>query len=219
MTAWIRRLSTSGELILINALCFGWSIQSSILWLRIGPHAIPLTSSGALRLIALEICSMVAAGAVLRIRGWNLRRLGFARGWIPFVTGGAFYYLYFWSWLLVGGLLSMIPAVADVFSSAPHFTHPAAWPILLILVLINPLSEETFVAAYNIEALRDRGPVIAILVSTTIRVSYHLYQGPSAIITIGFFGLFLATIYWRFRSTWMIVVMHAISNAISFMHG
>lgn len=108
------------------------------------------------------------------------------------------------------------PAVrGDVQLNSGH-DHTAPWQLLLLVAIINPLYEETFVAAYNIQALHHRGPELAIGISTAIRVSYHLCQGPSAIFPIGLFGVICGAVYWRWRTAWPLVVMHAIADAFAF---
>jgi hypothetical protein len=215
VTAWIRGLSDRGELILINVICFGWPIVGALMWFAIRPRVVVMTTWRAAELIALELFSAVAAGAVLRIRGWRLRRLGLTPSFSQTIAGVAYYYFYVMAWLLLGRALYAIPPIAAAFDSTPRVTHTAPWPLLLAIVIINPLYEAAFVLAYNIEALSHRGAAFAITTSTAIRVAYNLYQGPSAIFSIGLFGLLAAAVYWRWRSAWPVIVMHAIADAIA----
>jgi len=216
MTAWIRGLSDRGELILINAICHGWAIFGALMWLAIGPRVMDLGTSRALELIALEVFSAMAAVAVLRIRGWRFGRLGLTPTVRYTLAGGALYLGYMVAWAIVWRALTAIPLFAEMFNSRPHITHTAPRPLLLIIAVVNPLYEEAFVAAYNIQAMQHRGPELAIGISTAIRVSYHLYQGPSAILPVGLFGVICGAVYWRWRTAWPLVVMHAIADGFAF---
>src|SRR5436190_16924205 len=162
MTAWIRGLSDRGELILINAICHGWAIFAALMWLAIGPRVMDLGTSRALELIGLEVFSAMAAVAVLRIRGWRLGRLGLTPTVRYTLAGGALYLGFMVAWGIVWRALYTIPLFAEIFRSTPSMIHTAPWPLLLLVAIINPLYEETFVAAYNLQALQHRGPEFAI---------------------------------------------------------
>jgi uncharacterized protein len=216
VTAWIRGLSDRGELILVNAICHGWGIVGALIWLVIRPRTMALGTLRALELIALELFSATAAVAVLHVRGWRIRRLGLTPTLSYTLAGVALYLGFMVAWGMVRRALYTIPLFAEMFNATPGMTHTAPWQLLMLVAIVNPLYEEAFVAAYNIEALHHRGPELAIGISIAIRVAYHLYQGPSANFSIGLFGVVCGAVYWRWRTAWPLVVMHAIADAFAF---
>ena len=100
--------------------------------------------------------------------------------------------------------------------------EPAIWwryPVLLLSALQNGVLEEVLVTGYLLTRLRQLGvrPERAILISATLRGSYHLYQGYG-----GFAGNFVMGLifgYWfqRTRRVIPLVVAHFLLDATSFI--
>ena len=110
-----------------------------------------------------------------------------------------------------GGMLG------DRISEDDHLVLGGAAPLLVLLVsLLNPLFEEILACSYVIEALRSRlGLVAAINVSTALRVSYHVYQGPFAFLWVAMLGLLFAYAYVKWRTLWPVVVAHSIHDFVA----
>jgi hypothetical protein len=215
VTGPVRRLTDVGELILINALCFGPFTAISLFFFVHRPPAYALTTFRAMRLVVSELLLGAAAVVVLRGRGWRLRRLGLMPNWSYTFAGIALYLGRILTWSILARALRTVPFFAAVFAMTPHMSSAARWPAALLLAIINPIYEEAFVAAYDIQAMSRYGAGAAIATSTAIRVLYHLYQGPSAVISVGFYGLIAAAVYWRWRSAWPLIVMHTIADAVA----
>ena len=82
---------------------------------------------------------------------------------------------------------------------------------ILAVSLVNSLFEELLVLGYVVQALRPRfGLTTAMSVSLALRVAYHLYQGPIAVIPIAFCGIVLTLVYVRMGRLWPAIVAHAI---------
>jgi membrane protease YdiL (CAAX protease family) len=98
--------------------------------------------------------------------------------------------------------------------------YPTADPrvsmeLVFLASTINGMFEEVFVAGYVITALsRVRGIWTAINVSTVIRLLYHLYQGPLALITIIPLGLIFGHFYVRSRQLWPLILAHILIDII-----
>ena len=69
--------------------------------------------------------------------------------------------------------------------------------------------EELIVLGYVTHVLQHRGPFFAITISTCIRLSYHLYQGPLVMIIVIPMGVLFGIIYWRYRNLWPFMLAHA----------
>jgi membrane protease YdiL (CAAX protease family) len=67
-----------------------------------------------------------------------------------------------------------------------------------------------------VQALRKRfGLTAAVNVSLTIRLLYHLYQGPLVVIPIAIFGLAVTFTYVRMGRLWPPIVAHAILDFLA----
>ncbi|HEX6086151.1 MAG TPA: CPBP family intramembrane glutamic endopeptidase, partial [Thermoanaerobaculia bacterium] len=97
-----------------------------------------------------------------------------------------------------------------------HYANSAPAALVLLFIVINSFFEETIVTAYVVTALAKDGAALAITASTLLRFAYHLYQGPLASISILPLGLLFATMFWRRRNVWPLIVAHTIANVVSF---
>jgi len=61
------------------------------------------------------------------------------------------------------------------------------------------------------------GLVTAMNVSIAVRLVYHLYQGPMAVIPIAIFGVVVTFAYVRFGRLWPVVVAHGLLDFVAFM--
>jgi membrane protease YdiL (CAAX protease family) len=51
-------------------------------------------------------------------------------------------------------------------------------------------------------------------VSLAIRLTYHLYQGPLAVIPIAFFGVVMTLVYVRMGRLWPAIVAHGLLDFV-----
>ena len=185
----LRRLSPVAELILINLIAFGPFAVRSIVELAERKTEIVFDDRRALMIIGMEIvCGTLA---VLLLIGANL-----------FIT--AFYYL--------------VRVASGVDPDAvTSFQAQLTWPVLIALTLINPLYDELFVVAYNLEAAKASGAAFAITLSAAVRFVCHIEQGPISAVTILPLGLIFAFVYWRWRLVWPLVVAHGVMDFLGMM--
>jgi membrane protease YdiL (CAAX protease family) len=100
--------------------------------------------------------------------------------------------------------------------------EPDVWwriPILLLSALQNGLLEEVLVTGYLLTRLRKLGvaPWAAILISATLRGSYHLYQGFGGFIGNAIMGLIFGTLFLRWRRVIPMIVAHTLIDAVAFI--
>jgi membrane protease YdiL (CAAX protease family) len=87
--------------------------------------------------------------------------------------------------------------------------------LVLAVSLLNPMFEELLVLAYVVQSMRKRfGLMTAMNVSIAIRLMYHLYQGPLAVIPIALFGVLVTVVYVRLGRLWPVVVAHALLDLV-----
>jgi len=86
---------------------------------------------------------------------------------------------------------------------------------IVAVSVVNPIFEEVFVCGYIVTALKERrGVTFAVNLSTALRVTYHLYQGPLGVLAIAPIGLIFAYWYARTNRLWPVIVAHGAMDLI-----
>ena len=136
---------------------------------------------------------LLALGWFLRVRGWSVehfaaypsgRELAMAH------RPGGCEAPPVWAlpWLLFAPADTAGPAAAGARPELAR--HPGR------VSIINPLFEELFLCAYMLPFLaKRRGPVVAVAASLLVRLSFHTYQGPVGLLSIGLVGLVFTIFY------------------------
>jgi membrane protease YdiL (CAAX protease family) len=115
-------------------------------------------------------------------------------------------------WLFIGSFGPLdVPATA--------FAGPSSVADFIILVpalLIAAFAEELAMRAYLIPRLRELGLnwVSAVLVSSALFASYHLYHGAAATAYIFLYGLVLGGVFLLSPRVWPITVAHTLQNVV-----
>ncbi len=137
---------------------------------------------------------------VLRARQWKWSDFAFHYSNGTTVLGVAIAGAILLGWCVLGSVVGEVPSNVT-----------ASMVLVLALSIINPLFEELIVLGYVVQSMRQRfGLTTAINVSVAIRLLYHLYQGPLAVIPIALFGVLVTIVYVRLGRLWPVVVAHAV---------
>jgi membrane protease YdiL (CAAX protease family) len=99
---------------------------------------------------------------------------------------------------------------------------PDIWwriPVLLLSALQNGLLEEVLVTGYLMTRLRQLGvrPVYAVLISSVLRGSYHLYQGFGGFLGNAVMGVIFATLFLRWKRAAPMIIAHTLIDAVAFI--
>jgi hypothetical protein len=95
-----------------------------------------------------------------------------------------------------------------------------SWPGILAVSIINPLFEELFLCAYMLPFLaKRRGPVVAVAASLLVRLSFHTYQGPVGLLSIGLVGLVFTLFYARTQRLWPVLIAHGALDFLALANG
>lgn len=194
-----------GEFAFVVALAFGLAIAGSLSQaLSYSARPIEFDDAALAWTIGYELVIGSIIGIALRRRGW--RWSDFA---IHYSKGST----------ILGLLLGMaVLLVLEVFGAlfgrvAASFSANMA--SIAAVSLVNPCFEELLVLGYVVQALRKRfGLTTAANVSIAIRLLYHLYEGPLAVIPIAIFGLVATVVYVRMGRLWPVIVMHAVLDFV-----
>ena len=181
----------------------------------------PITSPVLLRTAATETLILLLLGAFLRVRGWTFQRLGLEPTWRDSGFGVLLALVYYAAYTLLWNVtVSLWPHVGEVARATRLLAGPLAWPLVLLISLINPVFEEVFVCGYVVSALKPRaGATTAVNVSAGLRVFCHFYQGALGVLGIVPMALLFAYWYARTARLWPLIVAHAILDLVGFAAG
>ena len=217
LLSFVKRLPPFAEFLIVIFVCFGNFILVSLWYFPALPAGEPFPALDNLQFVTMtisEIVSLFAVALFLSLRGWSRRDFGFQITWLASLGG-----------VLLAGAMTLASvtvyvlvknAIGDpeVLEIPEHgYQWHGSLPVLLIFILVNSVFEEVIVVGYVLPFLaRRHSVVLAIAASTVIRVLYHLYQGASAVLTVGTFGVLAGLVYWRWRNLWPLIVAHTFAN-------
>jgi membrane protease YdiL (CAAX protease family) len=203
------------EFLLVVGIAFGQFAAQSILMLLApapdGPAADSIFDAAhLLDVMGYELAVLPVLLALLWRGGWGLRHFGGRPQWrdagraaVLFVASYVVFYL--------SGF-----AAALVNAATPEPARPPGLTLVAAASLVNGTFEEVFVCGYVISSLLGRfGPIAAMNVSSAIRVSYHLYQGPFAFVWVAMTGLLFGYCYLRWRRIWPLACAHILLDFVA----
>lgn len=99
---------------------------------------------------------------------------------------------------------------------------PAVWwriPVLVLSAVQNAVLEEVLVAGYLLHRLRQLGwsDGRALMLSATLRGSYHLYQGFGGFAGNLVMGLVFGRLFQRWGRTTPLIIAHALIDTVAFV--
>ncbi len=152
---------------------------------------------------------------ILSLTGEHWARFGIVRfSWLIDVPSG----LIFWMVGFVSciAIMSLLPPSVPVESSV-NWAKPAGLLgvfLLLASSVANGFAEEFVMRGYLLTRFERlfRSTWLALLVTTALFASYHLYQGPAGVIWAATFGLVCGTFFCFQRRLWPICIAHALDN-------
>jgi membrane protease YdiL (CAAX protease family) len=202
----VRKIPKWLEMTIVLVVAFAPFLYSSTAEL-IAPSEARVTQADFAGITSHQIIVSALLLAFLFLRGWRVEELGIRRFQFRelFETGLllASYIFIVWSlWYLIGAP-EQSGEVQSIDSAGMSFGFIA------LFSLVNAGFEEVFVCAYVIAALGAKRAWIAIALSAALRVSYHLYQGPLALITVLPFGILLAWYFAQRARLAPLIVVHA----------
>ncbi|OEJ97181.1 CPBP family intramembrane glutamic endopeptidase [Streptomyces thermolilacinus] len=170
--------------------------------------------------ITTALVPVVLVAHLLLREGAGLRAIGFdrTRPWpdlgrgtlVAAAIGGAGLAFYLLSRAL-GMNLTVVPE-----------SLPGEWwkfPVLILSALQNSVVEEVIVVGYLLRRLGQLGwsPMAALVASSVLRGSYHLYQGIGGFIGNMVMGVVFVLLYRRWGRVGPLVVAHALLDIVAFV--
>jgi uncharacterized protein len=224
------------ELVIVLSVTFGLSAVTAILQLadsvlrNLSAQRIPLNPRRSyfgvidLGLNVTFVVQLVAWGGLglylLWRSGLSPARIGLGRfGWRTDLAGGVGLAA------LIGlpGLALYLAARALRLNASvvPSSLGDTWWrvPMLLLVAFANGWAEEIIVVGYLLTRLEQLGvrPRVALLWSSVLRGTYHLYQGFGAGLGNVAMGLVFGYAWQRTGRLWPLVIAHGIIDAVTFV--
>lgn len=158
--------------------------------------------------------------AFLFARGWRLPALGFVTPKFKDAAHTAILFAALWlvNWIIWVVMAPPMTTFNDAVANAELVDQQGlALSTALIFSLINATFEELFVCAYIVAVWRGPNVSLAILLSSLARLSYHLYQGPTAILILLPFGVIAAWYFSRTRRIAPLIAVHFIFDVMALL--
>eukprot|EP00456_Euglypha_rotunda_P063819 TRINITY_DN54102_c0_g1_i6.p2 TRINITY_DN54102_c0_g1~~TRINITY_DN54102_c0_g1_i6.p2 ORF type:complete len:230 (-),score=62.73 TRINITY_DN54102_c0_g1_i6:10-699(-) len=208
MMGLVSRLSDRVEIILVVGIAFGYFIVGSLFAALVAEPA--LISAAHLKyLLVFEPMVALPLLGFLHLRGWRVQQFGMVPTAMGTLQGLV---LAVAAWFAVQITMRLALGLLDADLGDPVQVE---WGLPLSLVvavsIVNPLFEEFFVVGYLVTAIRRRHSMwLAVNISVAVRLLYHLYQGPQALISIIPIGFAWTVWYAKHQRLWPLLVAHAI---------
>jgi membrane protease YdiL (CAAX protease family) len=213
---YLRALSPRAEFMIVVAAAFGYFIfgnLQSMVVMVLSPDLpwIPISDADLRAVVVYELVLFAVLLPFLYFRGWRLAHIGIAPSAKDTLIGVVFVFA-----LLVIGVFVQIIVMSifpGLWSQPGDGPFAARLTVLTVVTMsaINPFFEELFVSGYVMTTLKAHfGVSTAVNTSIALRMAYHLYQGPSGVISILPGGLIFAYWYAYTGRLWPIIVAHII---------
>ncbi len=119
----------------------------------------------------------------------------------------------------VPGVMELYEATAPAQSVFPTPSSSTDFAAVIILSIANGFSEELVISAYLISRFRTllNSSTKAILLSSTLFASYHVYQGVWALPPVFIGGLLFGTAFVATGRFWPLALAHALFDAVALL--
>jgi len=205
----VSSLSPTAEFLIVVIGAFALPVWSSLYYSLYGDPqlALQITSVELQWLVVQEMVTLGLLVWFLRARGWSIESLAPYPTWCELAEGAGLALASYLAWVLLWLVL-------------PPLDYPAPaggldWASVLALCIINPLFEEVFLCAYMLPILvRWRGAGVAVALSLAVRLSFHTYQGPLGLVSVGMFGLIVSAYFVGTRRLWPVLIAHGLLDFV-----
>ncbi len=211
----LRKIPNWMEFAFVLAVCFGLSIVGSILSFASGAAftKVEFTNEHAIGILVGETLISSICVVFLYLRGYKIwEKLRFSPSWKGIIIA---FGLLIATYIAYAVLFNMVYlSVGKENFAIAKYSISADLVLILAVSLINPLFEETFVVGYVFDKMQRHSVVLIVIISTLIRVSYHLYQGWIGIISMVPLGVFFAIVYSRTKNLMPLYLAHAVMDLL-----
>jgi membrane protease YdiL (CAAX protease family) len=215
MTNWLRSLSPTGEVVLVTTMVFGIPIWISVSALMSPTRQWAFSNSYLVGTVLWELVLLGLVAFVLNARGWTIDDIQLRITWKATATGLLLFLVVYALIFVLYNLIRLIPGIGPVPGGVFATFGTLSFSLVLLASFVNSSFEELLVVGYLVTAVeRTHNIAVAVNISVAIRLLYHLYQGPSGMLTIVPLGLVFVYAYVRLRNLWPLIVAHALFDIL-----
>jgi len=223
MNNLIKKITPTLEFIIVLIIGFGLFIYNSTrqfftintdysqTWLY------KITSSGHYSILIYEVIAALLIIYILKVRNWKLSDFNlsfvFKLIWIALL-------LIIIRNLITNTTFSILKATNILSESATKHVEygvSASWISIALIIVFNSIYEEFLLIGYFFKRLEKYNPILVIVSSTLLRLSYHTYQGWISIIAILPLGIVFGIYYYKYKKLWTIIIAHGLINLITYL--
>lgn len=221
----IRRLTDLQEAVLVIIISLGLPIYFSVRGLftistgPTGQWTYPRSDSGIIILLTMEVLSLAIIAYILNNRNWKLSDINFKVSFKTFLHGVS---VLFVTLFLIGTVFWLINVEVLIDKgkiSTIKTEHDKNYLVWGLLLLINSIFEEFIYNGYLYKKLKNSNKGMFLIISSTLRVTIHLYQGVIGIISTLIAGLTFGAYYTRYRLLTSLIIAHGLWNLLMFWRG
>ncbi len=224
MKSFIKSLNNKQEFFLIIVIAFGYAVyvSNSDLYYHVITRAqttwVSHSSTRGAITVSLQCFTILLFGwYILKNRGYKLGDFNLQFSWNQIGYAFLLYYI-------IGIIVHSIRFI--LFEFDPFFYHVATTQVsseqnqnlisIILILLLDPLQEEFFLNGYLFKRLEQYlRPSAIILISLTIRLSYHTYQGWTCLLFTLPFGLVVTLYYSKYKKLWPVILAHILNNSLA----
>lgn len=175
------------------------------------------TNARVLRTLGVEFVVSICLLPWLLKRGWKPREIAGSPSPKDVMHGaGLWLGTMAFAFSLILGATILIPGVRAAVERSP-FTGQLSIAVAATVAILNAVFEEFLWLVYAIPTLTNRlDAKTAAVISGTLRLSVHAYQGVYALIGVLPITIVFTLYYVETRRVWPVIVAHIVIDAISF---
>ncbi len=216
---FIKQLSPWIELTLVVLISFGESIYVSLETVfeavdsgALNKWSYTLNDTDSLETTQSQVIVLLVLSLFLYIRDWRLKDFNLEISMR--LAGVGFLLLLAKNILIISAytVFSYFQVVSPGIENLVNYTVSMSLYGLIPLVIVNSIFEEVIVVGYIFKRLENMNPAVIVIISTLLRQSYHLYQGPTTFFTLIPTGLVFSIYYWKYRRLGPVIVAHGLTN-------
>lgn len=177
----------------------------------------PFSEENLLGLAYGEAFILVLVVPFMYARGWTIGALGLSFERLDLLRAIVVWFFAYVGYLALYVVLGALMSDATEAAISKDFNViEIGMGTVVIVSIVNGFFEELFVTGFLIQSIRGRfGVMTALNISILVRLSYHLYQGPVAVIGLVPFGLVFAWAFVRTGRLWPLVIAHIAQDILA----
>ena len=222
MITWLRKRSSLQEGIFVFTIGLGFFIfnsAASYFYISGFPDehwTYQFKENGHIFLLVYEVLAMILIAGVLIPRGWKLNDINLRFSWRALLHGFVIVVVTILAISSTYLLVTSAEVTSPESKNAITFGTHQNYLIWMLIIIINSVFEEFLYVGYLSKWLNHDKPAF-IIISTTLRVLVHIYQGTYNLIMHLIIGIVFSAYYTRYKLLLSLIIAHGLWNLLFFL--